>query len=203
MSALAKKYRMVIVAGTIPMASNHPNKIRAASFVYDENGYEVARYDKIHLFDVILSPEEIYRESDTTEPGTQVVVVNTPVGKVGLCVCYDLRFPEHIAQLYKEGAEIIAVPAAFTAKTGAAHWEILTRCRAIDAFCYVVGGCQEGVHPDGRKTHGHSIIVDPWGQIMGERNYPGEGIVYAEVDLKTLYEIRAQIPIHLVPSFGS
>ncbi len=195
LAALAIKYNIWIVAGTIPIACDIPNKVRAACIVFDNKGCQVARYDKIHLFDVTLSEQEVYKESDTTQPGDEIIVVDTPAGKLGLCVCFDMRFPEHIAQLSAQGVEIIAIPAAFTAKTGAAHWELLVRCRAIDSFSYVMGACQGGTHPNGRKTHGHSMVVDPWGVIIDEMNTPGNGVVYAEVNLEKLYEIRNQIPV--------
>lgn len=195
LSALALKHNIWIVAGTIPIACDVPNKIRAACIVFDNQGHQVARYDKIHLFDVTLSEQEVYKESDTTQPGDEVIVIDTPAGKLGLCVCYDMRFPDHIAKLSAQGAEIIAIPAAFTAKTGAAHWELLARCRAIDSFSYVIGACQGGTHPSGRKTHGHTMIVDPWGVIVEEINMPENGVAFAEVDLERLYEIRNQIPV--------
>jgi predicted amidohydrolase len=195
LSALAIKHNIWIVGGTIPIACDVPNKIRAACIVFDNLGHQVARYDKIHLFDVTLSEHEVYKESDTTQPGDEAVVIDTPVGKLGLCVCYDIRFPDHIAKLSAQGAEIIAVPAAFTVKTGAAHWELLARCRAIDSFSYVIGACQGGTHPGGRKTHGHTMIVDPWGVIVEEIHTPGNGVVCVEIYLEKLYEIRNQIPV--------
>lgn len=194
---LAQKYKIWIVGGTIPITCANPNKIRAACIVYDATGKQVARYDKIHLFDVTLSETEIYNESETIEPGCDSTVVDTPIGRLGLCVCFDLRFPEHFEQLYNKGAEVIAAPSAFTLKTGEAHWKLLSRSRAIDTFCYVIGACQGGTHINGRKTHGHSLIVNPWGEIMEEMGASGEGIIVAEVDLKYLYEIRKKIPTRI------
>ena len=195
LSALALKYAIWIVAGTIPIACENPNKIRAACIVFNNQGHQVARYDKKHLFDVTLSESEVYRESDTTEPGDNVVVIETPVGKLGLCVCYDIRFPEHFAALTRLGAEVIAIPSAFTVKTGEAHWALLARCRAIDTFCYIIGACQGGTHCSGRKTYGHTMIVNPWGEIEGELINPQSGITYADIDLEKLYKIRNQIPV--------
>lgn len=195
LATLAMEHNIWIVAGTIPIACEIPNRFRAACIVFDNQGKQIARYDKIHLFDVALSEQEIYRESDTTQPGEEIVLVDTPVGKLGLCVCYDIRFTDHISKLSAKGAEIIAIPAAFTVKTGEAHWELLARCRAIDSFCYIIGACQGGTHPRGRKTHGHTMIVDPWGNIIEEINYPGNGVAYSDIDLEKLYEIRNQIPV--------
>lgn len=196
LSMLAAKHKIWIVAGTIPIACRHPNKIRAACIVFDNQGEQVARYDKRHLFDVTLSETERYRESDTTEAGTNIpIVIETPVGKLGLCVCYDIRFPEIFTELSAKGAEIIAIPSAFTVKTGEAHWELLARSRAIDTFSYIIGACQGGTHSNGRKTHGHTMIVNPWGEVMTEVKNPGISITYAEIDLERLYEIRKQIPV--------
>ena len=195
LSQLAIKHNIWIVGGTIPIACDDPHKIRAASIVFDNQGVQVARYDKMHLFDATLSERECYRESDTTQQGDQTVVIDTPAGKLGLCVCYDIRFPHIFAELVAKGAQIIAIPSAFTMKTGAAHWELLARCRAIDSFCYVIGACQGGKHPNGRETYGHSIIVNPWGEIMAEINSPGDRIACAEIDLAKLHDIRKQISV--------
>lgn len=149
----------------------------------------------MHLFDVVISASESYLESAITKPGDQLVVVNTPVGKLGLAVCYDIRFPSLFTNLFNKAAEIIAIPAAFTLKTGKAHWQLLARSRAVENFCYIIGACQGGVHANGRKTYGHTLIVDPWGSVIAERKQPGAGIVYAEIDLKRLHKIRDSIPI--------
>lgn len=195
LSQLAIKHNLWIVGGTIPMACDDPHKIRAACIVFDNQGVPVARYDKIHLFDATISAQECYRESDTTQQGDQTVVIDTPAGKLGLCVCYDIRFPHMFAELVAKGAEIIAIPSAFTMKTGAAHWELLARCRAIDSFCYVIGACQGGVHSNGRETYGHSMIVNPWGEIMAEVINPSSAIACADIDLSKLHNIRKQIPV--------
>lgn len=194
-SNLAIKHNIWIVAGTIPLICENPNKIRAACIVFDNNGNQVARYDKRHLFDATLSSNEAYRESDTTEAGEDIVVVQTPAGKLGLSVCYDLRFPEHFSKLSAKGAEIISAPSAFTIKTGEAHWELLTRCRAIDTFCYLIGACQGGTHSNGRETYGHTIIISPWGDIINKSLALNADVIYANINLYKVYEIRNQIPI--------
>lgn len=196
LATLALKHQVWIIAGTIPLVAQDPNKVRAACLVFDEKGHQVARYDKSHLFDVTLSSTEFYRESDTTEAGEgHAVVVNTPIGQVGLAVCFDMRFPDHLLALRAKGAEVIAIPAAFTVKTGKAHWALLMRCRAIDTFCYIVGAAQSGTHANHRKTYGHSMIVDPWGAIISEALNSGEAMIEANINLNKIYEIRKQIPV--------
>ncbi|MBI5447132.1 MAG: carbon-nitrogen hydrolase family protein [Gammaproteobacteria bacterium] len=193
LSEQARKHHIWIVGGTIPISCDNSTKIRAACLVYDDQGKQVARYDKSHLFDVSLSDAEVYKESDTTEPGSECVVVDTPVGRVGLAVCYDLRFPGLFLELAARGAEIIVVPSAFTKKTGEAHWELLMRARAIDTFCYLVGSAQGGVHPNGRHTFGNSMIVDPWGLISAKKEGVAPGVIYATINLDYLREIRRSI----------
>lgn len=195
LAQLAKDEKCWIVAGTIPIQSDDKNKIRASCLVYDAEGIIKARYDKIHLFDVEVSTTEVYQESATTQPGETAVVIDTPFGKLGLAVCYDLRFPALFNQLAHRGAEIIAVPSAFTAKTGEAHWSILTRARALDTLSYLIGSCQYGIHANGRQTYGHSVIVSPWGSVLSELNEPKTGIIYATIDLNYLRKIRNSIPI--------
>lgn len=195
LSQQAKMHQTWIVGGTIPIACDDDQKVRAASIVYDHNGNAVARYDKIHLFDVTVSETESYRESDTTEPGRDIVVIDTPVGKLGLSVCYDIRFAGLYMELLNRGAEIIAIPSAFTVKTGEAHWQLMCRARAVENFCYVVGGAQGGTHSSGRQTYGHSLIVAPWGTVVQEQLQPGDGVVYADVDLNKLHEIRTSVPV--------
>jgi deaminated glutathione amidase len=196
LSQFASQNNVWIVAGTIPIACDNENKIRAACLVYDDNGDVVARYDKIHLFDAVISETESYKESDTTEAGNKIVLVNTPFGKLGLAVCYDIRFPALFTALQNQGAEIIALPAAFTVKTGEAHWKLLMRARAVETFCYVIGACQGGAHSASRSTYGHSMIVEPWGTVMQEITKAGNGIIYADIDLKKLHDIRKFMPVH-------
>jgi nitrilase len=195
LSQQARKYGVWIVAGTIPIRSDDPSRSYAASLMYDAKGNVVARYDKIHLFDVMLSEnQEVYTESDTTVPGKTPVVVDTPFGKVGMSVCYDLRFPELYRHLSEQGAQILVVPAAFTELTGKAHWEVLLRARAIENLCYVVAPGQGGYHVSGRTTYGHSMIVDYWGRIREVRE-KGAGVVLADVDLEALEQTRKTFPV--------
>ena len=169
-------------------------KVANRAFVIDRDGVIRARYDKIHLFDVDLPTGESWRESNVYSPGQGAVLVNgTPVGKLGLTICYDLRFPMLFARLAESDADVISVPAAFTVPTGRAHWHVLLRARAIEAGLFVVAAAQVGRHEDGRQTFGHSLVVDPWGEIlldMGEE--PGVG--FADVDLKRIPEVRSRIP---------
>ena len=192
----AAKHQVWLLGGTMPMRSEqHPQKIKAASLLYDDQGNLAARYDKIHLFDVQLSATEYYRESNTTDAGDQIVVVDTPMGKLGLAVCYDIRFPAMFTRLLQQGAEIIAIPSAFTVKTGQAHWHILTRSRAIETSCYVIGACQGGTHSNQRQTYGHSLIVEPWGSIVDECSTTGNGIAYATLDLEYLHHARKTLGV--------
>ncbi|CAK0776748.1 deaminated glutathione amidase [Gammaproteobacteria bacterium] len=190
----AARHGVWIVGGTIPLVANAPDKVRAACLVYDASGQRVARYDKIHLFDVYLEETgEKYTESLTIEPGRSTVVINTPFGRVGLAVCYDLRFPELLRNMLEQGIEIVTLPAAFTAITGKAHWEPLVRARAIENLCYVVAAAQGGYHLNGRETHGDSMIVDPWGVVL-DRLARGSGVVSAPLDRKRLLSIRRNFP---------
>lgn len=191
-SALAKKYNLWIIAGTMAQKTAS-ERVRASCLVFDNKGICAARYDKIHLFDVRVSESEAHQESLTIEPGERVVVVDTPVGRIGLTVCYDLRFPELYHRLREQGADIFTVPSAFTAVTGAAHWEVLLRARAIENLCYVLAANQSGRHENGRDTWGHSMIVDPWGHILAMQQN-GEGLVKAAIDLQRLEQLRRQFP---------
>ncbi|OGT33644.1 MAG: acyltransferase [Gammaproteobacteria bacterium RIFCSPHIGHO2_02_FULL_39_13] len=195
LSEQAKKNNIWIVGGTIPIACHQPNKVKAACLVFNSLGKIVARYDKINLFDVTLSPTEAYKESDTTEPGDQITLLDTPFGKLALAVCYDIRFTQLFYDLRKRGAEIIVIPAAFTVPTGKAHWQLLARARAVDTFCYVIGAAQGGTHENGRQTYGHSLIVDPWGTIAAEAPQSGDHIIYADIDLEKMKNIRRKIPV--------
>lgn len=195
LSAQAKQHRVWIVAGTIPITSNHPHKIRAACLVYDDHGKVVARYDKAHLFDANISSSECYKESNTAEHGNELVVVRTPFGKIGLAVCYDLRFSEMFVEFFKQGVEVIVVCAAFVEKTGLAHWHVLSRARAIENFSYVIASNQCGTHASQRRTYGHSMVIDPWGNILDEMQSSENGIVYGVIDLDYLREKRKSIPV--------
>ena len=189
----AKKHKVWIVGGTIPLECDDPNKIIAACILYNADGEVVARYDKIHLFDVDLDNDESYKESETIASGTQPQVVDTPFGKLGLTVCYDLRFPELFRIMVDQGAEIIALPSAFTATTGKAHWECLVRARAIENLSYVIAANQGGYHLSGRSTFGDSMIVDPWGNVLN-RLSRGAGVVVANIDIDFLNHTRRTFP---------
>jgi deaminated glutathione amidase len=188
----AARLGLWIIAGSLPLAAGERNA--QACLVYNAQGARVARYDKIHLFDVELPDRaESYRESATMAPGDQVVTVDTPAGRLGLSICYDLRFPELYRHLEAAGAQWLIVPAAFTATTGAAHWETLLRARAIENLCYVVASAQWGTHPNGRQTWGHSLIVDYWGRILSQLA-EGEGVITAVIDLVAQAAARAKFP---------
>ena len=194
-AAAAAGSRIWVIAGTMPIALAGDPRPANACLVYDERGRRVARYDKIHLFDVdIPGRDEGYRESANAAPGAEPVVVATPAGRVGLTVCYDLRFPELYRRLVAEGAEVFTVPAAFTAPTGRAHWEVLLRARAIENQCFVVAAAQSGFHPNGRETYGDSMVVDSWGRVL-RRRPRGTGLVLAALDRAGQAEARAQFPV--------
>ncbi|HNU66699.1 MAG TPA: carbon-nitrogen hydrolase family protein [Methylotenera sp.] len=190
LSTTAKKNKIWIIGGTVPLVSQFPNKVRNSCLVYDDKGKQVARYDKIHLFGLDLGNEH-YHEENTIEAGDAVKVVETPFGKIGLSVCYDLRFPE----LYRAMGEvnIIVVPAAFTDTTGKAHWETLIRARAIENLSYVIAPAQGGYHVSGRETHGNTMIVDPWGVIL-DRLPRGSGVVIATMNPKYQESLRKSLP---------
>lgn len=190
LAATAAREKVWIVGGTLPLACDLPDKVRNASLVFDASGKCVARYDKIHLFG-FQSGEERYDERRSLEPGKDVVTLATPFGKLGLSICYDLRFPE----LYRAMGEVdlILIPSAFTETTGRAHWETLIRARAIENLCYVLAPAQGGHHENGRDTFGNSMIVDPWGKVLSRQDKaPGVGL--AEIDLARIAEVRKSLP---------
>lgn len=194
LARMAAETRMWIVGGSLPMRTQGP-RVRGACLLFDDKGQQVARFDKIHLFDVhIPEKDEHYEESGFTEPGEEVVVVDTPFGRLGLAVCYDLRFPELFRAMSAKGAEIIALPAAFTAATGRAHWEILLRARAVENLAYVVAAAQGGFHANGRETFGDSMIVDPWGGVLARRAESGGGIATAAIDPERQRRLRRTFP---------
>ena len=165
------------------------------AFVIDPNGNIAGRYDKIHMFDVDLDSGESWRESNAYEPGQEVVTVpGTPVGRLGLSVCYDIRFPALYEQLGRAQCDCIAIPAAFTIPTGRAHWNVLQRARAIEASAFVVAAAQVGEHADGRRTYGHSMVVDPWGDVLLEMESDDAALAYCDLDLARIAEVRAQVP---------
>ena len=193
----ARDLSLWIVAGTLPLPPDDDadGKPHACSLLIDDQGERVARYDKLHLFDVEVADNRgRYRESDDFAHGQRVVVADTPVGRLGLSVCYDLRFPELFTALREAGAELISVPAAFTAVTGAAHWQVLTRARAIETQCYVLAAGQGGEHPGQRMTFGHSAITDPWGKVVVEQDQ-GDGALLAARDAAEQANIRQRMPV--------
>lgn len=195
LAATAKKYSIWIVGGTIPIADDNSSKVRAACLLYNDEGRRIARYDKIHLFNVdVPGTTEVYRESDSIEPGNEFKVIDTPFGKLGIAVCYDLRFPEFFRKMSQQGMEILVIPSAFTAETGAAHWEVLLRARAVENLCYVIAPNQGGFHLNGRKTFGHSMIVDPWGVVL-DCYKTGGGFVCADIDIERMEKVRSAFPV--------
>jgi deaminated glutathione amidase len=189
----AKQNHIWLSIGSLAVLAED-GKVANRSYIIDREGQVRARYDKIHLFDVDLPTGESWRESNVYSAGQGVVLVNgTPVGKLGLTICYDLRFPMLFARIAEANADVISVPAAFTVPTGKAHWHVLLRARAIEAGLYVVAAAQVGHHEDGRTTFGHSLVVDPWGEVlldMGEER----GVGFADIDLKRIFDVRSRIP---------
>ncbi len=215
-SDLARDHQVWIVSGSIPYREQssfsqgdtitpklHTDRklIQSKPFsrcvVFNSKGDRVAEYDKIHLFDAIVDDgQRYYRESDSFSAGNRVVVIDTPFGRLGLAICYDLRFPELFRLMFQAGVDIIAIPSAFTKLTGRAHWRTLIKARAIENSCYVIAANQGGEHSDKRETYGHSMIVNPWGEILDEIK-TGEGVVVADVDLAYCETTRNRIPCHL------
>ncbi len=194
LSEQSARHGIWLVGGTIPLQTEDDNKVRATCLVFDDKGCQAARYDKIHLFDVeLVDSDEQYTESETIEPGDEVVVIDSPFGRMGVAVCYDLRFPELFRQQLEAGMEILVLPSAFTAITGRAHWEVLVRARAIENLCYVIAPDQGGYHLSGRETYGHSMIVDPWGTVMNSLAR-GPGVVCADIELGRLQNARRNFP---------
>ncbi|MDA8110295.1 MAG: carbon-nitrogen hydrolase family protein [Betaproteobacteria bacterium] len=190
LAAAAREHGIWLVGGTAPIAARDPARIRSACLVYDDAGRRVARYDKMHLFR-FASGDERYDESRTLEPGERAVALESPFGRLGLSVCYDVRFPE----LYRGLGEtdVLFVPSAFTVQTGEAHWATLLRARAIENLAYVVAPAQGGLHPSGRRTYGHTLIVDPWGAVLAECA-EGEGVVLADIDRERIGQLRRDLP---------
>lgn len=192
LAEMARLHRLYVIGGSVPLACDDPARTRQSLLVYAPGGARIARYDKIHLFRFTHGDED-YDEATTIEAGGHPGVFAAPCGRVGLSICYDLRFPE----LYRAQGNLalIVVPAAFTARTGAAHWEILLRARAIENQCYVLAAAQAGTHPGGRQTFGHSMLVDPWGTVVGMQA-EGEGVVVGDVDAARIADVRARLPAH-------
>jgi len=191
---LAVKYNIWLVGGTIPLVSDEAGKVSAACLLLNPQGEVVARYNKIHLFDVTIeASNESYTESETISAGNEVVVVDTPFGRLGLAVCYDLRFPELFRAMVEKKMEICALPSAFTSLTGKVHWESLLRSRAIENLSFMIAADQGGYHVGGRETHGDSMIVDPWGQVLNRLPH-GTGVVVANIDMVKLEHTRKMFP---------
>lgn len=186
LSSCSKKLGMWILAGTVPIKSGDAQRIRSASLLYDDTGARVARYDKMNMFRFERGDEK-YDESRTIEPGTQPVAVDSPFGRLALSVCYDVRFPELYRGLGR--FDVMFIPSAFTVPTGAAHWDLLMRARAVENQAYLVAPAQGGLHAAGRRTWGRTMIVDPWGEVLAMRA-EGEGVVTAEIDPERLQDIR-------------
>ena len=200
LASTALRLRMTVVGGTVPLRAGADGRVAAASLVYGPDCKRIARYDKIHLFDVDIpgraeanANAERYRESAHVAPGSSAVVVDTPVGRLGLSVCYDVRFPELFRALSASGAQLLTIPSAFTGPTGRAHWETLLRARAIENLCYVIAPAQSGFHPSGRETYGDTMIVDYWGRVL-QRLPRGRGCVVADIDLAAQAEVRNNFP---------
>ena len=196
LSSVAKEEKVWILGGTIPLkAEQSESKILAASLLFNDQGNLAARYDKIHLFDIDLGEQGgAYNESSFTQAGDKVVVVDTPFGKLGMAICYDLRFPELFRDMVSQGMEILGLVSSFTATTGKAHWEVLNRARAIENLCFVVSAAQGGFHVNGRETYGDSMIVDPWGGVM-DRLPHGSGFAIADIKPESLQQTRKNFPV--------
>jgi deaminated glutathione amidase len=190
----AVKLEIDIALGSMPVVS-WSGKWANRSHYFSRTGGDIITYDKIHMFDVALATGEAWRESAAYEPGRQVVTVeDTPVGRLGLSICYDMRFPALYEELGNRLCDVIAVPAAFTVPTGRAHWHTLLRARAIEASAFVIAAAQVGKHEDGRETYGHSLVVDPWGEVLLDMGGDETGLAFCEIDLNRIGEVRAQVP---------
>jgi nitrilase len=187
---VARRHAIWLVGGSIPLMAENPAKLRNSCLVFDPQGQRVARYDKIHLFG-FKKGDEAYDEAATIERGDRVVAFDSPLGRVGVAICYDLRFPELFRAIGE--VDLLVLPAAFTETTGRAHWEMLLRARAVENQCYVLAAAQGGQHPNGRMTHGNSMVIDPWGEVLARMD-KGEGMVTAELDRQRLVDIRTSLP---------
>lgn len=208
MNVLRSEADDLIVAAAAKLAEHHEvylhigstaillddGKVANRAFLFGPDGGIVARYDKIHMFDVDLDNGESWRESSTYRPGEDAVVASLPFGKLGMAICYDVRFPHLFRQEAQAGAQILTVPAAFTRQTGEAHWELLLRARAIENGAYLIAAAQAGTHEDGRETFGHSMVIDPWGRVVASAGGEGEDIIVADIDLDAVVTARGKIP---------
>ena len=193
--AAAARYRIWVHIGSMPILDDGADKLANRSIIISPDGAIAARYDKMHLFDVDLASGETWRESSAYVGGEQPVVVQTPLGQMGLAICYDMRFPDLFSAYAKLGVDVLTLPSAFTVPTGEAHWHTLLRARAIESAAFVIAAAQCGVHEDGRQTYGHSLVVDPWGSILLDMgDLPGLACV--DLDLDAIRRVRQQIPVH-------
>ena len=186
----ARQHGLWLVGGSIPLMAQNPAKLRNSCLVFDPQGQRVARYDKIHLFG-FSKGDEAYDEAATIERGDQVVAFDSPLGRIGIAICYDLRFPELFRAMGE--LDLLVLPAAFTETTGRAHWELLLRARAVENQCYVLAAAQGGRHPNGRMTHGNSMVIGPWGEVLARMD-KGEGVAIAELDRQRLVDTRTSLP---------
>jgi len=194
LGAISRELKLWIVAGTMPIKVANETRVAAASLVFNERGEYVARYDKMHLFDVEVSDAQgSYRESESMIHGKSPVCIDSPIGKLGLAICYDMRFPELFRLLVSQGAQVFAIPAAFTVPTGRAHWDVLLRARAIENLSYLLASAQVGKHENDRETWGHSMIINPWGEVLGCKD-DGPGVVVVDIDLPHQTAIRQRFP---------
>ncbi|MEH6693806.1 MAG: carbon-nitrogen hydrolase family protein [Hyphomonas sp.] len=192
--ALAVELGLWLLLGSIAVTVEGEDRLANRSFLIAPDGEIVAHYDKIHMFDVEVGDGQTYRESRTYRPGTSTALANAGIGRVGMTICYDLRFPALYRSLAQAGAQVLTVPAAFTRVTGEAHWHVLLRARAIETGCFVVAPAQGGKHEDGRETYGHSLIISPWGEILAEADGDEPGVIWADLDLDQVDKARARIP---------
>lgn len=193
-SQLAKELNVWLLIGSLAVSAESDSRMANRSLLFAPSGQTVARYDKIHMFDVEVGDGQTYRESNTYRPGSKAVIAKTDFAAIGMSICYDLRFPHLYRALAQNGAQILTCPAAFTRITGEAHWHALLRARAIETGSYVIAPAQSGLHEDGRETYGHSLIITPWGEIIAESQTTGTDIIRAEIDLNAVSVARARIP---------
>ena len=191
----AREQGLPVHLGSLALKGGAGGRLVNRGFVIDESGAVRARYEKIHLFDVDLATGESWRESASYAPGERAVVTETPVGPLGLSICYDLRFSGLYASLSGAGAAAVSIPAAFTVPTGEAHWHVLIRARAIESACFAIAAAQCGTHEDGRRTYGHSLVVDPWGQVLLDMGDAEREVGFAELDLAQIDEVRGRLPV--------
>ncbi|MEX1250717.1 MAG: carbon-nitrogen hydrolase family protein [Hyphomonas sp.] len=192
--ALAAELGVTLLVGSLAIMLEDEERFANRSFLIAADGAIVARYDKIHMFDVEVDDGQTYRESRAYRPGTEAVLAQAPFGRLGLTICYDVRFPHLYRRLAQGGADILTIPAAFTRVTGEAHWQVLVRARAIETGCFVIAPAQGGRHEDGRETFGHSLIVSPWGEVIAEADGAEPGIIFADLDLADVAKSRRRIP---------